>query len=74
MVAYSKSPANTTILALSDKSQMKACQLQNRDRFEGQIIAAHRQKTSYPKYPLAFRQVIDKTLPAAKQCKYIFDK
>ena len=47
-----KYPSAPKTLPLSDKSQTKAYQLQNRDRFEGLIIEANRQITSYPKYLL----------------------
>ena len=37
-------------LLFSDNSQAKACQLQNRDVFEGLFIVAYRQITSYQNY------------------------
>ena len=50
MAAYKQITSYTEKLVFSDKSQSKACQLQNRDGFEGRFIAAHRQITSYPNY------------------------
>ena len=37
-------------LLFSEKLQTKACQLQNRDRLDGRIIAVYRQITSYTNY------------------------
>ena len=50
MAAYRQITSYPEIMFLSDKSQRKACQLQNRDGFEGLFIAAYRQITIYPNY------------------------
>ena len=48
MAAYWQITSYPEILLFSDKSQTKACQLKNRDGFEGPFIAAYRQITNYP--------------------------